>query len=175
MVSSIYSYVSTSGPSFLGVFQQKLCVHVSSFQLVLHDPPASSSLILIIIGEEYKLRSSSLCHFLQPPVTFSLVGPYTLFRTLLSDTPSLCSSLKGRDKFHAHTHNGKIAVSYILMFTILDSWKDGKNCGTEWQQAFSKCNLLLIWIHSDLLSFPNIWTLPFSKKLIDCLNVAITV
>jgi hypothetical protein len=32
-------------------------------------------IILIILGEEYKLRSSSLCSFLHPPVTPSLFGP----------------------------------------------------------------------------------------------------
>jgi hypothetical protein len=29
-------------------------------------------IILIILGEQYKLRSSSLCSFLQPPITISL-------------------------------------------------------------------------------------------------------
>jgi hypothetical protein len=35
-------------------------------------------IILIILGEEYKSRSSSLCSFLHPPVTSSLFGPNTL-------------------------------------------------------------------------------------------------
>jgi hypothetical protein len=34
-------------------------------------------IILFILGEEYKLRSSSLCSFLQPPDTSSLFGPNT--------------------------------------------------------------------------------------------------
>jgi hypothetical protein len=39
-------------------------------------------LITMISGEEYKLCSSSLCSFLQLPVTSSLLGPNILPSTL---------------------------------------------------------------------------------------------
>jgi hypothetical protein len=35
---------------------------------------------LILFGEEYKIRSSSLCNFLYSPVTSSLFGPNILLR-----------------------------------------------------------------------------------------------
>jgi hypothetical protein len=40
------------------------------------------SIILIILGGKYKLWSSSLCSFLQPPITSSLFGPNILLSTL---------------------------------------------------------------------------------------------
>jgi hypothetical protein len=68
-------------------------------------------LIILILGEEYRLWSSSLRSFLQPPVTSSLFGPNIFLNTLFSNTLSLCSSLNIRDQVsHRHRITGKIIV-----------------------------------------------------------------
>jgi hypothetical protein len=56
-------------------------------------PSHPPSLHRIILGERYKLWSSSLCSFLQFPVTSYVFDPNILLNTL-----SLCSSLNVRDQ-----------------------------------------------------------------------------
>jgi hypothetical protein len=53
-------------------------------------------IILIKLGEGYKLWSSVLCSFLQPPVTLFLVGPNILLSTLFWNILGLCSSVNVR-------------------------------------------------------------------------------
>jgi hypothetical protein len=53
---------------------------------------------LIILDEEYKPCNFSLCSFLQPPVTSSILGPNILLSTLFSNTLNLCSSVNVRDQ-----------------------------------------------------------------------------
>jgi hypothetical protein len=74
-------------------------------------------IILIILGEDYKLWSCSLCSFLQPPVTSSLIGRNILLNTLFSNTLSLCSSLNVRDQVsHSCRTTGKSCL--LILFHI---------------------------------------------------------
>jgi hypothetical protein len=54
--------------------------------------------ILIIFREEYKLWRSSLCSFLEPPVTSSLFDQNIILSNLFSNTFSLCSGLNFGDQ-----------------------------------------------------------------------------
>jgi hypothetical protein len=72
-----------------------------------------------IVGEEYRLWSSSLHNFLHDPSS-SLLGQNILY-TLFPETLTLCSSLKVRDQVsQSYTTTGKIILLYILIFRLLD-------------------------------------------------------
>jgi hypothetical protein len=69
-------------------------------------------IILIILGEQYKLWISSLCSFLQPPITSSLFGPDIFLSTL-----SLCSSLNVRDQvLHPYRRYIYIYKTIVLLY-----------------------------------------------------------
>ena len=87
-----------------------------------------------ILGEEYRLLSSSLCSFLQSPVTSSLLGPNILLSALFSNTLSLRLSLNVSDQVsHPYKTIGKIIVLrvYILIFKFLYSKLEDKDSALD--------------------------------------------
>jgi hypothetical protein len=80
-----------------------------SSQLVLLD--------LITVMEVYKLWNYSLCSFLQPSTTSSLLGPNIFLSTLFSNTFNLCSSLSVREQVsHPYKTTRKTVILYTLRF-----------------------------------------------------------
>jgi hypothetical protein len=78
-------------------------------------------IILIILSEDYKLCSSSLCDFLHPPVTSFLSGQNILLSNLFSNTFNVRDQIS-----HPYETTGKIIVSNILIFTFLDGGREDK-------------------------------------------------
>ena len=73
----------------------------------------------IILGEEYKSFSSSLCNLLYSPVTSSLVGPNILLNTMFSNTLSFLSSRSVNDQVsHPYKTTGKIIVTQLQLTNI---------------------------------------------------------
>jgi hypothetical protein len=90
--------------------------------------PSSSHLSWL----DHKLRSFSLCSFIQHPVTSSLFGPNTLLSTLFWKNLSSCSFLNIRDKVsNTYRTTGKIKVFHMLMFTFSENRWENKRFRTE--------------------------------------------
>jgi hypothetical protein len=96
--------------------------------LILHE-----FIMLITLGEEYKLWNSLLCSFFPTSCQFIPFGPNTLLNTLFSNNLSLCSSLNVREQVsHPYRTTGKMIIVYILILMFLDSRRDNKGFWTEW-------------------------------------------
>ena len=76
-------------------------------QLILLD------LITRTILDAYRSLNSSLCSFLDSPVTSTLLGPNILLRTLFSNTLSVRSSLNMSNQVSHPYKTGKIIVLYV--------------------------------------------------------------
>jgi hypothetical protein len=79
----------------------------------------------VVLGEEYKSLSYSLCSFHHYLVTSSLLGPDILPSTLLSNTLSLRSSLNVSDQVsHAYNKNrqnySSVNLNHVTIFVIVD-------------------------------------------------------
>jgi hypothetical protein len=123
-------------------------------------------IVLIIFGKEY-----NLCSFLQPPVISFLFGQNILVNTLFSNTISLfCSCNIRNEVLHPYRTTGKIIVSYIPVFTLLDSRREDKISPLNGSKYYP--NLICSLFHNDstfdiLLSFQKylVFTI-FSKTLL---------
>jgi hypothetical protein len=74
-------------------------------------------LIILVLGKE--LWNSSLCGFLQHPITSSFFGR-NILSFLFSHTLRLCFSLNVRDEVpHPYKTTRKFIVLYILIFMFL--------------------------------------------------------
>jgi hypothetical protein len=60
-------------------------------------------MILIIVDEEFTIWSSSLCRFLEPPLTSSPIGLNILLSALFSNIHSPLPSLLSETKYHTRT------------------------------------------------------------------------
>jgi hypothetical protein len=120
--SSLLPLQDPSSPSYVLVFLWAsfflVFLPISGHRLpILPNCPAHFILydliIIIILGEEYKSRSTLLFGFLHPLVTSSLFGPNILPSTLFSSPLSPCSSLK-RAADTVNSDSCKVFIQLLL-------------------------------------------------------------
>jgi uncharacterized membrane protein SirB2 len=87
-------------------------------------------IIRIMLGVNYKSRSSSLFSFLHTPTTSYTFGPSILLCTLFSDTRSVRDHVS-----KPYRTTGKIIALCILIFKFFDSRRESSRYYTKWWKA----------------------------------------
>jgi hypothetical protein len=123
--------------------------------LSLHD-----LIILVILGEEYKLQSSSLCSFLQPILSLHLSLVQIFSSVPCSQTPYVRDQVS-----HPYRTTGKISISYIPIFMFFNSRREDKKVLESMVTSITQIHSLLNNNFDLLLSFPNIWTVPHFQSI----------
>ena len=136
LILSTHLYLGFSSGLFPSGFPTKT-LYTTLFSSIRATCPAHLIILYfvtrIILGEEYRSFSSSLCSPPLSPVTSSLLGTNILLNTILSNTLSFLSSHNINNQVsHPYKATGKIIVLYISIFKFLDNNLEEKRFCTEW-------------------------------------------
>jgi hypothetical protein len=118
-----------------------------------------------------------IVQYLPLPCCLVPLDPQTFPRTLLSNPLSLRSSVNVRVHVsHPYKTTGKIIVTFIFIFMLLESKLEDRWFWTESWKTFPEFSLLLNspWMRFCVLeASPTMWTLPQFQTFITCLYVVL--
>ena len=130
------------------------CMHLSSSPYVLH----ALSISFLIWWPKYLVSTDhKVSHYVNSPITSSIIGPNIFLSALFPNTLILCPSLIVWDQVsHPYKTEGKIIVLCIFTFIFLDSkLEDRRFCLTA----------ICTFPHDSLGMFPNIWSVPPFQRI----------
>jgi hypothetical protein len=102
----------------------------------------------LLLGEEYKLWSTSLCKFLHLAVTSSLLGPNILISALFSNTFNARCSLNKKSKFCTHWPGSPSTVLWKLWLYV------GVTATVDWSWSWSWSGSEPLWLHGVPAGWP---------------------